>query len=242
MNIAVVGKGGVGKTSISAMLVKILSENYTVLAIDADPAGGLAMSLGVEVNRTLNDVREEIISMLRQKYDRVEIAASIDYRIFEALAERGNFALLAVGRPEEEGCYCQLNTMLREAIEMLSKSFNVTVIDGEAGVEQINRRVMRNVDVLLIVTDTSKKGFQVAEQIKRVAGRAVKSRVVALIVNKARGGMEVDSQGYDFVHFIPEDETVLAFDVEGKSFVEMPECKALLAVRELSETIFDHTS
>ncbi len=233
MRIAVVGKGGVGKTSISAMLVKVLSEKHRVLAVDADPAGGLAMSLGVGVEKTLNDVREEIIRMLRQKYDKVEIAASIDYKVFEALIEQDGFALLAVGRPEEEGCYCQLNTMLREAIEILSKSFDYAVIDGEAGIEQINRRVMRSVDVLLVVTDMSKKGFQVANQIMQVAKSAVKFKIAGLIVNRVRGDVNVENEKFDFVHTVPEDETISRFDVEGKSFLDLPECKAMRAVREI---------
>jgi CO dehydrogenase maturation factor len=239
MRIAVVGKGGVGKTSISAMLVKVLSERHRILAVDADPAGGLATSLGIEVHKTLNDVREEIIQMLRQKYDKVEIAASIDYRVFEVLVEEGSFALLAVGRPEEEGCYCQLNTMLREAIEILSKSFDYTVIDGEAGIEQINRRVMRSVDTLLVVTDMSKKGFQVAGQIIQVAKRATGFKIAGLIVNRVSmvGSVDVKveaeaiNKGFDFIHIVPEDETISRFDVEGKSFLELPECVALRAVK-----------
>lgn len=238
MRIAVVGKGGVGKTSISAMLVKVLSENHRILAVDADPAGGLAMSLGLEVRKTLNDVREETIKMLRQKYDKTEIALSIDYRLLDVLIERDNFALLAVGRPEEEGCYCQLNTMLREAIEILSKSFDHAVIDGEAGIEQINRRVMRSVDCLLVVTDMSKKGFNVAQQIIEVSRNATKFRKAVLIVNKAIGGREKVELGkiasnFDFIHFVPEDSTISRFDVEGKSFLNLPECNALQAMRDV---------
>jgi len=239
MRIALVGKGGVGKTSISAMLVKLLSEKYKILAVDADPAGGLAMSLGVNVKKTLNDVREEIIEMLRQKYDKVEIAASVDYKIFEALIEEGDFALLAVGRPEDEGCYCQLNTMLREAIEILSKSFDYTIIDGEAGIEQINRRVMRSVDTLLVVTDMSKKGFQVAEQIVKVAKKATGFKRADLIVNRVKAGAEVEAEarGFDFVHVVPEDEIISRFDVGGKSFLELPECAAMKSVRDIAERL-----
>jgi len=240
MKIAVLGKGGVGKTSISAMLVKLMSEKYKILAVDADPAGGLAMSLGVNVRKTLNDVREEIIDMLRQKYDRVEIAASVDYKVFETLVEQGGFALIAVGRPEEEGCYCQLNTMLREAIEILSKSFDHTIIDGEAGIEQINRRVMRSVDTLLVITDMSMKGFQVAEQILKIASRATKFRRAGLIVNRVKAGsVDVRIKGFDFVHFVPEDETISKFDVEGRSLLELPECDALKSVREIVERLYE---
>lgn len=237
MKIAVVGKGGVGKTTISALLVRVLSEKGKVLAIDADPAGGLSLSLGLKVDRTLEDIRKEIADMIRQKYDKVEIATSIDYKILEALIESDKFSFLAMGRPEEEGCYCQLNSMLREAIEILSGSFDYVVIDGEAGVEQINRRVMKNVDVLLLVTDMSKKGFQVADQIKSVAYKAVKFSKCALVVNKIKDPMTVESGNFDQVFAIPEDEAIFRLDVEGKPLSSIGESIALKSVRNLAEKL-----
>ncbi|MCX8172955.1 MAG: AAA family ATPase [Archaeoglobaceae archaeon] len=237
MRIAVVGKGGAGKTTISALLVKVLSENGSVLAIDADPVGGLTFSLGIRVERTLEDVRKEIAEMIRQKYDKTEIVSSIDYKILESMVEGDGFAFLAMGRPEEEGCYCQLNSMLREAIEILSKSFKYIVIDGEAGVEQINRRVMREVEVLLVVTDTTKKGFQVAQQIREVAKNAVNSKKCALIINKAKERLKFDSKNFDYVFIVPEDEKILEFDVEGKSIFLLTNSKALMAVKNIVEKL-----
>ncbi|MFN3384802.1 MAG: AAA family ATPase [Archaeoglobaceae archaeon] len=233
MKIAVVGKGGVGKTTISALLVKILSEKGKVLAIDADPVGSLASSLGVSVRRTLDDVRKEIAGMIKEKYDKVEIASSIDYRIFELLVEEEKFSFLAMGRPEEEGCYCQLNSMLREAIEILSKSFDFVVIDGEAGAEQINRRVMRGVDLLLVVTDTTKRGFQVANQIRLVASKAVKFKKCALVVNKVKEPIELETKDFNFVFTIPEDFIVLKFDTEGKPLLEISDSPALRSMGEI---------
>ncbi|NHW22861.1 MAG: AAA family ATPase [Archaeoglobales archaeon] len=237
MKIAVVGKGGVGKTTISAFLVSILSEKGKVLAIDADPAGGLSISLGIRVRRTLEDVRNEIADLIRQKYDKVEIASSIDYKLLEALHEGEKFSFLAMGRPEDEGCYCQLNSMLREAIEIVSGSFDYVVIDGEAGVEQINRRVMRSVEYLLVVTDSTRKGFQVANQIRSVADRAVKFRKCALVVNRVRGQPDVEAGNFDFVFLIPEDEKVFRFDVEGKPLTDIRDSPAFKSVKNIAETL-----
>jgi CO dehydrogenase maturation factor len=233
MKIAVVGKGGVGKTTISAFLVSILSEKGKVLAIDADPAGGLSISLGIRVRRTLEDVRNEIADLIRQKYDKVEIASSIDYKLLEALHEGEKFSFLAMGRPEDEGCYCQLNSMLREAIEMVSGSFDYVVIDGE----QINRRVMRSVECLLVVTDSTRKGFQVANQIRSVADRAVKFRKCALVVNRVRGQPDVEAGNFDFVFLIPEDEKVFRFDVEGKPLTDIRDSPAFKSVKNIAETL-----
>ncbi|MEM2190926.1 MAG: AAA family ATPase [Archaeoglobaceae archaeon] len=237
MKIAVVGKGGVGKTTVSALLTSVLSEKGKVLAIDADPAGGLSIALGVEIEKTLEDIRKEIVEMIREKYDKVEIATSIDYKILEALIESDKFSFLAMGRPEEEGCYCQLNSMLREAIEILSGSFDYVVIDGEAGIEQINRRVMRDVDVLLVVSDMSKKGFLVADQIRSVAQKAVKFRRCALVINKVREAIRVENKNFDFVFTIPEDEAIFRLDVEGKPLLSISDSIALTSVIGLTEKL-----
>lgn len=240
MKIAVTGKGGAGKTTISALLVKVLSEKGKVLAIDADPVGGLTTSLGIEPTKTLEDVRKEIVEMIRKKYDKIEIVSSIDYKILESLNEGDRFTFLAMGRPEEEGCYCQLNSMLREAIEILSRSFEFVVIDGEAGVEQINRRVMRDVDVLLVVTDTTKKGFQVAEQIKKIASSAVNFRICAIVVNKVKEHFEFTTKNFDFVFIVPEDEEILRFDVKGEPLLFLKDSLAFRAVRNMAEKLISN--
>jgi len=143
--VAVCGKGGVGKTTVTALLSRLLFEgkNGKVLVVDADPAVGLGMALSQFPDRTVNEVRKEIISTVKEhSTDSLDLAASIDYKLMEIVEELGNLGFLSVGRPEEEGCYCQLNTLLREAIETLSSHFDMTLIDAEAGVEQVNRRVI----------------------------------------------------------------------------------------------------
>lgn len=236
--IAVCGKGGVGKTTISALLSRLLAENSQgkILVVDADPAVGLGMALSSFPANTVNDVRKEIISTIREhSTDGVDLAASVDYKLMEIVEEIGNLGFLSVGRPEEEGCYCQLNTLLREAIEGLGSHFDMTLIDAEAGVEQVNRRVMRSVSHLLLVSDTALKGIRVAEAIRRVADSAVDYRKLGLLINRARG--EGDFAGaashtdLPLLGWVPEDELVREFDTEARSFLEMPSCPALDAVR-----------
>jgi CO dehydrogenase maturation factor len=153
----------------------------------------------------------------------------------EIIMETGNLGFLSVGRPEEEGCYCQLNTLLREAIETLSSHFDLTLIDAEAGVEQVNRRVMRSVSHLLLVSDTALKGVRVAETIRNVADEAVKYTKLGLLINRARDEEDFHSLAaktdLPVLGWIPEDDTVREFDIDARSFLEIPACPALDAVR-----------
>ena len=191
--IALVGKGGVGKTTICSAIVRILGEknkDARILAIDADPAVGLATALGVTVPKTLDDIRKEIIEKAEAGAGReaVELLGEVRFRIFDALVEEERFAFLAIGRPEGAGCYCAVNAYLKEVIEMVSRDFDYVVIDGEAGIEQINRRVMEKVTHLFLVTDASKKGFQVIQTIKEVADQLVMYEKCGAIVNRVSEG------------------------------------------------------
>jgi CO dehydrogenase maturation factor len=243
--VAICGKGGVGKTSLSAMLSRLVLEDGAVrgLAVDADPAGGLRLALDLPVKRTVNDLRKAVIAATRERStDSLNMAASIDYQLLEALTEHRNLAFLAVGRPEEEGCYCQVNTFLREAIETLSGHFEFTIIDAEAGVEQVNRRVMRGVDALLLVSDPTAKGVKVAEAIKQVADEAMHCERVGLIINRARGEDEAarlaERTDLPLLGWLPEDETIRAFDAEGRSLLELPsDTPVLAAVRQLLSSL-----
>lgn len=236
--LAVCGKGGVGKTTVSALLARDLRSDtgHKYLVVDADPAVGLGMALRRFPSLTLNDMRKEIIDTVREHAaDSVDLAASIDYKLMEIVEEDGNLGFLSVGRPEEEGCYCQLNTLLREAIETLSSHFYLTLIDAEAGVEQVNRRVMRSVSHLLLVSDVTAKGVHVAASIRKVAEQAVAYRKVGLLLNRVNDEGEVkrvlDASDLPCLGYVPEDATVKDYDARGDSFLEIPSCPALLAVR-----------
>lgn len=232
--LAVCGKGGVGKTSVSALLVKCLMEekNRRVFAIDADPAIGLASSLGFKVDRSVDMIRNELIERLEQKTSGsiTSIANQLDYNLAEALEERDNLAFLAIGRPEKEGCYCQVNSILRDLITSLARNFDFVVIDGEAGIEQVNRRVMESVNHLILVSDLSKKGLNVADTIAQLADKAVHCQTKGLIINRTRAGDTApDSVGehLNILGLLPEDEQLRQMDIAGDSLLTLPETSPL---------------
>ena len=127
--IALVGKGGVGKTSLSALTVRLLAETFPdkrILAIDADPAVGLATALGVEVGSTVDDIRKAFVQSVEAGQTRaaIEMLGEARYRMLDAIVERDNLAFLAIGRPESAGCYCKVNAYLKEVISMVAGNFD----------------------------------------------------------------------------------------------------------------------
>jgi CO dehydrogenase maturation factor len=235
--IALCGKGGVGKTSISALITRILAENpgKKILAIDADPSVGLASALGFHAVKTVNDIRNGLIADITggMTGDKGEIVSRLDYEMFSALEEKGNIAFLAIGRPETEGCYCQVNNILKDIIAAIAGNFDYVVIDGEAGVEQINRRVMECVTHLILVSDESKKGLTVAGTLLSVAENAVNYEMAGLILNRTRGGSgaAIIPDGIELLGALPEDDTIREADIEGTSMLTIPECSAMGALR-----------
>lgn len=244
---ALCGKGGVGKTSLSAAFVKLLCDrdDGKVLAIDADPAVGLASALGMTVTKTIDDIRTSLIKNVKSSgsnVDKQEILSLIDYEVFDAIAEQGNLGFLAIGRPETEGCYCRVNNFLKDIIKSTAYHFDYVVIDGEAGIEQVNRRVMEEVDYLVLASDASAKGLNVVREIKEVAGkRTVKYKKAVLILNRIRGPEEAEKiisrTDLDVVGWIPDDDLLREFDIEGKSILDLPNCPALTAVADALERI-----
>ncbi len=228
--IAVAGKGGVGKTSLAATIVRVLVDNFKdkkILAIDADPAVGLSTALGVDVKHTIDDIRKEIIENVEDGNSKqaIEILGEARYRIFDAMVEKDGYAFIAVGRPESAGCYCKINSYLKEVISILSDEFDYVVIDGEAGIEQINRRVMEKVSHLILVTDQSKKGRDVCKTIKKVADELVMYREIGIVVNRVSDEEAVRSLDYDGVRLlatIGDDQNLASFDLKGENVFELP--------------------
>ncbi len=229
--IALSGKGGVGKTSVSAAIVKLLVETYPdkkILAIDADPAVGLSTALGIDVETTIDDIRKEIVATVEDGNTKaaIELLGDARYKIFDALVETDGFAFIAVGRPESAGCYCKINAYLKEVISLLSADFDFVVIDGEAGVEQINRRVMEKVTHLLLITDASKKGTQVISTIKSVADELVMYKKLGAIVNRLpdKSVIEhINTNGIPVLAYIENDKNLAIYDIEGKNIIGLPD-------------------
>lgn len=228
--IAVAGKGGVGKTSVSATIVKLLVEKHPdkkILAIDADPAVGLSTALGIDTTLTIDDIRKQIVETVEMGNAKaaIELLGDARYRIFDALVETDGFAFIAVGRPESAGCYCKVNSYLKEVISLISNEFDYVVIDGEAGIEQINRRVMEKVSHLLLVSDASKKGTQVIATIKKVADELVMYEEIGAIINRIPNESVIDlidTQGIPVLSYIQNDDNLAEFDIQGKSILNLP--------------------
>lgn len=227
--IAVAGKGGVGKTSISGTIVKLLTENFPgkrILAIDADPAVGLSTALGIDVKMTIDDIRKEFVNEVENGKVRAAIETLSDarFKMFDALVETDKFAFIAVGRPESAGCYCKVNAYLKEVISVLSADFDYVVIDGEAGIEQINRRVMEKVSHLILITDPSKKGCGVINTVKEVADSLVMYEKIGAIVNRIPDESVIpliNTGDIPVLSYIMSDKNLAAFDIEGKNVLEL---------------------
>ncbi|MBI2907866.1 MAG: AAA family ATPase [Chloroflexi bacterium] len=229
--IAVAGKGGTGKTTISALLVKLLSENGVVLAIDADPSANLNIALGLPLNDTIGNVREEMMAAVRGNRLGMGIAKQnyLELKLSEALVESRQLDLLAMGRPEGKGCYCAINNMLRDVVDRLGKNYDFIVLDSEAGMEHISRQTTRDVDFLLIVSDPTIRGIITAARIKDLI-KELRTQVgrVALVVNRTRNGLSpeiqkaIDASGLELAVSIPEDPEVLELEAKGVPVAELP--------------------
>ena len=235
--IAVAGKGGVGKTSISAAFVRLLTERYPdarILAIDADPAVGLSTALGVEVTETLDDIRKGIVHSVENGAQRqaLEMLSEARFRILDSLVEEQKFSFLAIGRPETAGCYCKVNAYLKEVINLLSHDFDYVVIDGEAGIEQINRRVMEKVTHLILITDPSRKGTQVVDTIRRVADELVMYDRCGAIINRVTDPSLIpfiQVENTEILSIIASDSVHAVNDIQGKTVFDLPEDSPVMA-------------
>lgn len=245
---AICGKGGVGKTAFTAMLTRALLESGTagrLLLIDADPALGLPNALNMRVERTIGQVREAIITTAKagQDADITEMAGMLDYMVLEALVEADGYALLAMGRSESLGCFCSVNDLLRDTIKILSQKFDTIIIDGEAGLEQINRQVMSELDCLIMLSDASSRGLQTVALLKNMVEgkKVVQCKKMGVVFNRVQNSENLLAEsagkiGVDIFGFVPQDPSVASFDMRGRSLWELPpDSTALAAVREIVE-------
>lgn len=244
--LAVAGKGGVGKTSVAATMVRLLTQacpHKRILAIDADPAVGLSTALGIEVGTTVDDIRRSVVEAAEEGDTKtaVELLSEARYQIFDALVEAEGFSFIAIGRPESAGCYCKVNAYLKEVISILAENFDYVVIDGEAGIEQINRRVMEKVTHPILVTDSSKKGTQVIQTIRAVADELVMYRQAGAILNRLPSldvTEFIDTGGIPVLASILSDASLAEFDLKGENVFYLPENSCMvIGVREALEKL-----
>ena len=228
--IAVTGKGGVGKTTVSALLIKRLIENGRgpVLAVDADPNSCLDAALGVTATGTVGRAREQT------RKEAAEAAANgiskqqlLEMKIAESLVEAKGFDLIAMGRPEGSGCYCYANSVLKSVIGKIAGEYPYVVLDNEAGLENLSRRIVQKVDMLILVSDASNAGL---ETLARLHGLAVEMDIsynkLCLIVNRLRGGGlparigEIKARTKaDIVIGLPDDAEIAEYAENNKSLL-----------------------
>jgi CO dehydrogenase maturation factor len=238
--IALSGKGGTGKTTISSLLVRsiITLGEIPVLAVDADPNANLHEALGVTVRETMGSMREEAFTrtippgMNRHDYVR--------YRFRQALVESEGFDLIAMGRPEGSGCYCFANDLLSESMGELERDYHFIVIDTEAGMEHIARGTIGRPDLLLIVSDPGARGLRTIARIREIATQlGLEKEKIRVVFNRFRNGTaQVDIGTERPMAIIPEDTAIEHADLMATPVSQVPpESPARIAVRELAEKI-----
>jgi CO dehydrogenase maturation factor len=246
-SIALAGKGGTGKTTVAGLLIKYLvkANKTPVLAVDADANANLNEVLGLAVHDTVGHARED---MKKGKVpDGMTKDIFMSMRLEEAIAEEDGYDLLVMGQPEGAGCYCAANSILAGFLEKLTANYPYVVMDNEAGMEHISRLTTRNVNVLLLVTDASRRGLQAALRIHELARELnIVAGKSCLIMNQAKGEPDagaleiIREAGIDLAGVIQEDETVYQYDLKGRPTVEIPEDNpAVCAAYEIFEKIID---
>lgn len=244
--IAVCGKGGVGKTAFTTLLTKVMIEDPQagkLLLVDADPALGLHYALGRKEIKTIGTVRDEILRVAEEgdRQAQEELADKVDYLTARVLDEGKDFSFLAMGHMESKGCFCSVNDLLQQAISYLTNEFNTVLIDGEAGIEQINRQVVEKIDTLIVLTDSSFRGMKTISHIKemREEGLLPFCKKIGVVFNRTRNDVSkleafAKELGLEIFGAVPMDEEVEAYDSEGKSLLELSENNpALEAVRQV---------
>lgn len=239
--IALAGKGGVGKTTIAGLIVKYLIQNQpgAVLAIDADPSSNLHLVLGLELEWTVGDIREDLLEQVKETLSAGGAAMGalqggvskreyLDYQIRSSLAEGDRCDLIAMGRSEGPGCYCAVNHNLRDVIDGMSRHYRYVVIDNEAGMEHLSRRTTRDVQHLLVITDPTQRGLLTAERIGSLRHELdIKVEQTHLIVNRLNGEMPEPLQqriarlDIPLLGTVPADTELAEFEFTGRPLVEL---------------------
>ncbi|MBC2715172.1 MAG: AAA family ATPase [Desulfobacteraceae bacterium] len=229
--IAVGGRGGSGKTTISAIMAKIFAAaNKKVLVVDADPPADLAFSLGVDPKgKTIGAERKKLGRDPEEKR-RIANRHMRDIISEEFIINVNGISLLVMGRAEGPGCYCAINELLKYGIESLSKMFEITIVDCEAGIEQVNRRVLAGVTTMIMVSDTTQKGIRTASYMKEIAESygVEESYKIGLVLNKMRKDREeikekAREMGLEIFGVIPEEEDLSRYGLTGKPIIELPD-------------------
>jgi CO dehydrogenase maturation factor len=229
--IAISGKGGSGKTTIAALIIRWLSEQAakSILAVDADSNVNLNEILGVEISETIGAIREEMKSRASQLPGGMTKQQFLEYKIQASLSESAKFDLIAMGRPEGPGCYCYSNNLLRDILNTLSTNYDYVVIDNEAGMEHLSRRTTQNIDHLLIVSNPTLRGIHAAGKISRLL-EELDTRIDKkyILLNRVQGSVPkpvqkvMNDEGLSLISTVPEDDRLFKMDQTGQHIWDIP--------------------
>ncbi len=243
VTIAITGKGGVGKSTIAALLVRHLVERgeRSILAVDADSNVNLNDLLGVPVSEAVGTIREEMREKVSDMPGGMSKQQFLAYKIHSGVTETPEFDLIAMGRPEGPGCYCYANSLLRDILKDLAENYQYVIIDNEAGMEHLSRRTVQNINYLITVSDPSVRGVHTAGRISRLL-KELETRVGKkyLVVNRVRGELsprvmeQIRTEELDLLAVIGRDDAVYENDEQGKTVFEIPQhAGVLLSMDEL---------
>lgn len=229
--IAITGKGGTGKTTVAALIIRALAERNdgAVLAVDADPNSNLDAALGVKATESVGEIREEALDKVASLPGGMTKTEFLEYRVQECLVETEKFDLLVMGRPEGPGCYCFANSILRTVVDKLANQYEYTVMDCEAGLEHISRRTTKDLDLLIVLTDPSMRGMETAFRVIGLVND-LKNKVteIRLVISRASGEVPpaltaaAAARGVKIWGIIPTDAEITRLDAEGKPLIDVP--------------------
>jgi CO dehydrogenase maturation factor len=224
--IAIAGKGGVGKTTCSALLLRALAASGVrpLLAVDADPNANLHLLLGFPAPKGLGSLREELLA---SRDGATSKEALLEAMVQQRVAEGKDVDLVTMGRGEGPGCYCYVNNLLRRSLSRLAGGYEAAVVDNEAGMEHLSRRNLRRIDQLVLVADPTPRGISAACTIRELANRlSLPVGKVWLLLNRPYGagdGGDAPSLPIPLLAAIPHDPTLPAWEASGRSFLDLPD-------------------
>jgi CO dehydrogenase maturation factor len=245
-SIAVAGKGGTGKTTITALIVACLTrlQKGPILAIDADPDSNLGTMLGVNVEQTVGELREDVLEEIKNFPAGMSKASYVESGLHQIIEETPGFDLIAMGRGEGAGCYCYLNSLIRKFSEDLFPSYDWVVLDNEAGLEHISRRTTANIDALIVVVNDNPIALNTARTIQKItedlkSGIGKKYVIMNMVKEERREDMRkrIGELNLEFLDEIPQDETIENAVFEGRSFLDLGNSRAMDKICEIIRRI-----
>lgn len=234
--IAIVGKGGVGKTTITALLVKLIPK--LKLVVDADPNANLNELLGIEVEKMIGAERDRI-----KENNTLSKQEQLKLLLEKCLVEKENFDLLVMGRPEGQGCYCSANSMLKESLVLLSKNYPFVIIDCAAGMEHLSRLTVNDIDVMLIVANKSPRDIKAGIRIKQLAEELkIRVRNIYFLINRTSQldnmlAEQIKKHNIEIIGYVPEDKIIEEYDKNNKSLLEIENSEALNSMKQIASEL-----